>query len=74
VTIADCTPPWDGSPGEWIRMNIAQLRYEPSTEQWTLHWADRNSRWHRYDDLEPTPDVGDLITEIDRDPTCIFFG
>ena len=74
VTIADCTPPWDGSPGEWTRMNVAQLRYKPSTEHWTLHWADRNSRWHRYDGLVPTRNVEDLITEVDRDPTCIFFG
>ena len=55
-------------------MNIAQLRYEPTSRQWILYWADRNSRWHRYDDLEPTSVVDDLINEIDRDPTCIFFG
>ena len=74
VTIADCTPPWDGEPGEWTRMNIAQLRYEPTSTRWTLYWADRNSRWHRYDDLEPTSSLDDLINEINQDPTCIFFG
>ena len=74
VTIADCRPPWDGSPGDWTRMNIAQLRYVPSTDQWTLYWADRNSRWHRYDDLEPTTNLDDVLTEINEDPTCIFWG
>jgi hypothetical protein len=74
ITIADCRPLWHGAPGEWTRMNIAQLRYDPPSTKWTLHWADRNSRWHRYDDLEPTTSLDDIITEIDHDPTCIFFG
>lgn len=74
VTISDCRPLWRGEPGEWTRMKIAQLRYDPSTARWALYWADRNSRWHRYDDLEPTTDLDEIIAEIDDDPTCIFFG
>jgi hypothetical protein len=74
ATIADCRPLWQGAAGEWTRMNIAQLRYDPESLQWTLYWADRNSRWHRYDDLEATPNLDEVIAEIDADPTCIFFG
>jgi hypothetical protein len=74
VTIADCRPLWQGAPGEWTRMHIAQLRYQPGSRRWTLYWADRNSRWHRYDDVDPTTDLDRLIAEIDSDPTCIFFG
>ena len=50
VTVAECRPPWQGEPGEWTRMNIAQLRYEPTSTRWTLYWADGNSRW-----CSPTP-------------------
>jgi hypothetical protein len=74
VTIADCRPQWPDAPLEWIRGNIAQLRYQPSSRRWTLYWAGRNSRWHRYDDVDPTTDLDTLIAEIDSDPTCIFFG
>jgi hypothetical protein len=74
VTVFDCRPPWDATHGEWTRMNIAQLRYDPALGAWTLYWADRNSRWHRYDDLNPTSNVDELIIEIDQDPTSIFFG
>ena len=74
VTIADCRPLWQGSPGEWTRMPIAQLRYQPDTQLWTLHWADRNDRWHAYENTNPTTDLDQLIHEIDEDPTCIFFG
>ena len=38
------------------------------------HWRDRNLRFHLYDQLEPSPDIGDLLDEIDRDPTAIFWG
>ena len=74
VTISDCRPLWQGEPGEWTRMRIAQLRYDPPTSTWALYWADRNSRWHRYDDLDATTNLAEVIAEIDEDPTCIFFG
>ena len=41
---------------------------------WTLYWRDRNLRFHRYDQLEPSPDIGNLLREIDRDPIAIFWG
>jgi hypothetical protein len=39
-----------------------------------LYWRDRNLRFHIYDLLEPSNRVDDLLNEIDRDPTCIFWG
>lgn len=43
-------------------------------KSWTLYWRDRNLRFHLYDLLAPSNRVGDLLNEIDRDPTCIFWG
>lgn len=74
VTIQDCRPLFHGEPGEWTRMKIAQLRFDPANAAWALYWADRNSRWHRYHDLEPTMVLDEVLAEIDEDPTCIFFG
>jgi len=42
--------------------------------QLTLYWSDRNSKWHSYDLLEPTPDLSAALAEIDDDPTAIFWG
>jgi hypothetical protein len=39
-----------------------------------LYWRDRNLRFHRYDQLQPSPGINDLLTEIDRDPIAIFWG
>jgi hypothetical protein len=37
-------------------------------------WRDRHLRFHFYDQLEPSPDIGDLLREIDCDPIAIFWG
>jgi hypothetical protein len=39
-----------------------------------LYWRDCNQRFHLYDLLTPSSRVDELLTEIDRDPTCIFWG
>lgn len=73
VTIFDCRPPWHAELTDWTRVPVAQLRYDPECHLWSLFWADRNSRWHRYDEQEPGS-VDRLLEEIDDDPTCIFWG
>ena len=35
---------------------------------------DRTLRFHRYDQIEPSPQIDDLLREIGRDPTAIFWG
>jgi hypothetical protein len=75
VTICETRAPWDGN-GDWTHRGFAQLRYRVASTDWSLHWADRNSRWHVYDP-SGTPLTGscaDLLAEIDRDPTYIFKG
>lgn len=59
---------------EWTRFPIAHLRYTKTRGEWTLYWRDRNLRFHRYELVQPSPNVGDLLAEIDRDPTGIFWG
>ena len=59
---------------EWTRMPIARLRLLVGRGVWLLDWSDRNSRWHLYDDIEPSPHVEPLLAEIEKDPTSIFWG
>lgn len=74
-TIVERRAPWSEDIGpEWSSQPIAQLRFDGDTMRWSLWWPDRNGRWHRYDDLDPTPDIDVLIRQIDEDPTAIFWG
>jgi hypothetical protein len=75
ATILECRPPWRADYGpEWTRSPIARLRFTRSRKEWALYWRDRNLKFHRYDPVGPTPNVQVLLDEIDRDPTCIFWG
>jgi Protein of unknown function (DUF3024) len=73
VTILECRPPWHPNLTEWSRVPVAQLRYDTESLLWTLYCADRNSRWHLYIDTDPGT-VDELLTEINADPTGIFWG
>ena len=61
-------------PDIWIDSVVAQFRYDAETKLWTLYCADRNSRWHKYWDFDPSPDLMALLAEVDADPTGIFWG
>jgi Protein of unknown function (DUF3024) len=75
VTIVECRPPWRADMGaEWTRFPIARLRYTKSTRLWSLYWRDRNSRFHAYDRVPMAVAIEDLLAEVDRDPTAIFWG
>jgi hypothetical protein len=75
VTIMECRPPWRADTGSaWTRFPIARLRYTKATRLWSLYWRDRNQRFHEYDRVPATEDVEELLAEVDRDPTAIFWG
>jgi len=44
-----------------------------TTRRWALHRRDRNPRFHRYDQLPASPHVGDLLHEVDRNPSAIVW-
>jgi len=75
LTIVERRAPWREDYGpEWSRSPIARLRWVQRTGVWTLHWRDRHARWHRYDRVGPSARIDVLLDELDRDPTCIFWG
>ena len=75
ATIVESRAPWREDFGpEWTKRSVARLRYALKAGAWTLYYSDRNGRWHRYDAIGVTKDVRILLDEVDRDPTCIFWG
>ena len=59
---------------EWTRFPVCRFRYTKVRNECSPYWSDRNLRFREYDLARPTPLIDDLITEVDRDPTSIFWG
>jgi Protein of unknown function (DUF3024) len=76
ITIAERRPPWNPElmGTEWTRVQVAQLRFDPSSERWSLYCRDSSERWWLYDDVGPSASVDPLLAEVDADPTGIFWG
>lgn len=75
ITIIERRAPWREDFGpDWTRSPVARLRYTRTTGTWQLFWRDRNLAFHAYERLAPSPVVADLLAEIDRDPTLVFWG
>jgi hypothetical protein len=75
LTVFECRPPWSDLIGpELTRGPIARFSYVKTRNEWTVYRADRNSKFQRYWDAEPTQRVGELLYEIDPDRGCIFWG
>ena len=77
VNLIEKRPHWE-KLDEWTECRFAQFRYDPETEKWALFWPDSSGNLHSYEELVPEfsskKELEELIEEVDRDPTGIFWG
>jgi hypothetical protein len=59
---------------DWTRFPIARLHYTRTTGLWTLYWRDQNLKYHRYQPLDPSPRIQDLLDYLDSQADPIFWG
>lgn len=68
-------PPWREDVGpDWTRFPIARLHYTRTTGLWTLYWRDQKLKYHRYQPLDPSPRIQDLLDYLDSRADPIFWG
>jgi Protein of unknown function (DUF3024) len=49
-------------------------RHTKATGLWTLYWRDHNLKYHRYQPLDPSPRIQDILDYLDRRADPIFWG
>jgi hypothetical protein len=75
VTIVERHPPRSPEAGpDWTRSPVARLRYLKSRGVWRLYWIGGDESWQEYPDLPFSHSVDELLDEIERDPTALFWG
>ncbi|MFP4199765.1 MAG: DUF3024 domain-containing protein [Halanaerobium sp.] len=73
VTLIEKRPHYK-DPEEWVAMKIAQFRFDPDSNKWSLYWWRHTGRWYKYDNIEPATDFQKLVDEVDEDPMAVFWG
>lgn len=60
--------------GPWVEHDIAKPRYAKRSALWSRYGQLSELRWQRYSPLPYSDDLAELVEEMQRDPTSIFFG
>lgn len=60
------------NPKEHQALPMAQIRYNPDLNQWTLHHLN-DERWRLYLNITPSLDLSKLLTAIKQDPMGYFW-
>jgi hypothetical protein len=55
-------------------MGIAKFRYFRSRATWTLYWMRADLKWHLFEPVAPTNDLGALVEVVDENRYGAFFG
>jgi hypothetical protein len=74
VTLFLARPYFKKNRSQWAERSVAQIRFDDDHKKWLLYFIDRNNNWHLYDLIPPIDDLDDLLRELDRAPTGIFWG
>jgi hypothetical protein len=66
--------PHYSEPGRSTELVVAKFRYSATRTSWTLLWSNRNERWRKYENFVDRRNFVELLQEVERDPTGIFWG
>jgi hypothetical protein len=72
VTITESRPLWAGVSEEWVARRVAQLRYDPASSSWSLHWSEGGARWRPLDDVAAVP-LAEVLAALDADAHGVFW-
>lgn len=64
---------WD-DPSEWLEEPVAKFQYVASISRWRLFCMFRDLKWRGYEPLPEAGSLAELVSEVIRDPTGIFWG
>ena len=61
-------------PEVWHERPVAKFRFDKSRGTWKLFCMFRDPKWRAYEPLRESADLAQLVSEVQRDPTGIFWG
>jgi len=74
VVVVESRPIWNDPSAAWSPHPVAKLTFVRKAAIWRLFWPRTSQRWTTYGPLPQSRELADLVSEINRDPHCCFFG
>lgn len=62
------------NPNKWTEQKIAQFRFSTEDNKWSLYWWRHTGKWYKYEEVQPSNDLQELVNEVDEDPIALFWG
>ena len=73
VVIFESRPAFQ-APHEWRDEEVAKFRFVQAAKEWRLFCQFRDLKWRAYEPLPSADTFEELLDEVRRDPTGIFWG
>lgn len=73
ITLYESRPSWIPTIQCWLRIPVAQFRFDAQQKTWRLYRPGRARRWLILGDVPPSPDVRKLLNELRFGPSGISF-
>ncbi|MDO3377914.1 DUF3024 domain-containing protein [Geoalkalibacter halelectricus] len=61
------------NPADWSSRPVAQFRFQPELNQWSLHYPVSRDCWRLYLNAGPTLNLKNLLRAVDEDPFQSFW-
>ena len=64
----------DDNRSEWIERQAAQFRFDLQKRTWAVYVTDEHGSWIRYEPIDDSDDLEDLLEQLQGQPTAIVWG
>ena len=64
----------DDNRSEWIKRQAAQFRFDLQKRTWAVYVTDELGSWVRYEPIDDSDDLEDLLEQLQGQPTAIVWG
>jgi hypothetical protein len=74
LTLLECRPPWnpEGTPKAgtgWTASPVVRFRYVKARHEWVTYVRGSDGKFHRFELIEPSSRIEELLAAVDDDPS-----
>jgi hypothetical protein len=73
VVIVEVRPAYNDEKRS-IEHPVAKAKWVGARKVWRLFWMRADMKWHSYEPMPEAPTFSAVLSEVDRDTHCCFFG